>query len=168
MSGLEGGRVRQYLSFSLDGETFAIEIPKVREVLEYTRITRVPKMPEFMRGVINLRGTVVPIADMRLKFGMAPKEPDLHTSIVVMEIELDGETMVMGALVDSVREVLELDEDQVEPPPKMGTVIGSEFIKGMGKHNDEFLIILDMDRIFAEGEMEFVAEVSSENRGDAT
>ncbi len=161
MNGVEPAESRQYLSFVLGDELFALEIPKVREVLEYTRITRVPKMPEFMRGVINLRGSVVPIADMRVKFGMPVSEPTLNTCIVVMEIEMDGEVTVMGALVDSVKEVLELGPEQIEPPPRMGTRLKTDFIKGMGKHNEEFLIILDIDKVFSVQELETVKSVGA-------
>jgi len=140
---------RQYLTFVLDGEVFAQDISKVREVLDYTSITKVPRTPDFMRGVINLRGSVVPVVDMRLKFGMEATKQTVNTCIIILEVELEGETIVVGALADSVREVLELESGQIEPPPRIGTKLNIEFIRGMGKKEDEFIIILDVNRIFS-------------------
>ncbi len=150
----------QYLTFSLDDEIFAVEISKVREVLDLIKITRVPRMPGFMRGVINLRGSVVPIADMRIKFGMSEGRDTVHTCIIVLETEVDGDSVIIGALADSVREVLELKAEDIEPPPRMGTRLKSEFIKGMGKLGDSFIIILDIDKIFSTEEVTFFQTVS--------
>ncbi|MEN6483854.1 MAG: chemotaxis protein CheW, partial [Syntrophobacteraceae bacterium] len=111
----------QYLTFRLDREVFALEISKVREVLDFTNITKVPQTPDFMLGVINLRGSVVPVVDMRLKFGMSATETTVNTCIVIVEIELDGEKTILGALADSVQEVIDLEADQIEPPPRIGT-----------------------------------------------
>ena len=146
----------QYLSFKLDNEIFAVDVAKVREILDVTTITKVPQTPDFMRGVINLRGSVVPVMDMRLKFGMSPTEHTVNTCIIVMEITQDGETMVLGSLADSVQEVLDLEPDQIEPAPRIGTRLRSDFIKGMGKQNERFIIILDIDRIFSAGELEVI------------
>ncbi len=144
---------RQYLTFILDGELFALDISKVREVLDYTKITRVPQMPEFMLGVINLRGSVVPVIDMRTKFGMNKVERTVNTCIVIVEVTLDSDNVILGALVDSVQEVFELDPEQIEPPPKIGMRLKTEFIKGMGKKEEKFIIILDIDRIFSTEEL---------------
>ncbi len=144
---------RQYLTFILDDEVFAQDITKVREVLDYVNITKVPRTPDFMRGVINLRGSVVPVVDMRLKFGMEPTKQTVNTCIIIMEVVLEGETAVVGALADSVQEVLELDSSQIEPPPRIGTRLNIEFIQGMGKKGDEFIIILDTDRVFSAEEL---------------
>ncbi|MFN3532675.1 MAG: chemotaxis protein CheW [Candidatus Brocadia sp.] len=148
--------IAQYLTFTLDSEVFAINISKVREVLDFTTITKVPRTPEFLRGVINLRGSVVPVVDMRLKFGMPKAERTVKTSVVIMEIALDGETTVLGALVDSVREVLDLEPGQIEPAPRIGTRLRTEFIKGMGKRDDQFIIILDIDKVFSLDELALV------------
>ncbi len=148
----------QYLSFKLGEEIFAVDVAKVREILDVTAITKVPQTPDFMRGVINLRGSVVPVMDMRLKFGMPPTERTVNTCIIVMEVTQEGETMVLGSLADSVQEVLDLDPDQIEAAPRIGTRLRSDFIKGMGKHNDRFIIILEIDRIFSVGELEVVSE----------
>ncbi len=102
----------QYLTFKLEEEIFALDISKVREVLDFTAITKVPRTPEFMRGVINLRGNVVPVVDMRLKFGMTKTENTVNTCIIIVEINLDGETTVLGALADAVQEVIELGVDR--------------------------------------------------------
>lgn len=138
----------QYLTFKLDGEIFALAIGKVREVLDFTTVTKVPKTPEYMPGVINLRGSVVPVMDLRLKLGMTRTEKTVNTCIIIVEIDIEGEVTVLGALADSVQEVLDLDEDQLEPPPRIGTKLRIDFIKGMGKHGEEFIITLDIDKVF--------------------
>jgi purine-binding chemotaxis protein CheW len=143
----------QFLTFKLDEEVYALDILQVREVLDYTTITKVPKMPKFMRGVINLRGGVVPVIDLRLKFGLEIADNTVDTCIIIMEITLDGETTLLGALADSVQEVITLDSEQIEPPPKIGTRLNTEFIKGMGKKNDDFIILLDIDRVFSSEEL---------------
>jgi len=148
----------QYLTFKLADEVYALDISKVREVLEFTSVTKVPRTPEFMRGVINLRGGVVPVVDMRLKFGMSRTEKSINTCVVIVEIEVDGEKTVLGAMVDSVQEVIELEPAQIEPPPKIGLRLKTDFIKGMGKHNEQFLIILDIDRVFSTDELMLVQE----------
>lgn len=151
----------QYLTFSLGEEDFALEIAKVREVLDYTNITKVPRMPEFLRGVINLRGNVVPVTDLRLKLGMSATERTVNTCIVIVEIDIDGELMDMGVLTDSVQEVLDLDQSQIEPPPRLGTKLNTEFIRGMGKRDDRFLIILDIDKVLSSDELAMVQSTGS-------
>ena len=146
----------QYLTFKLDDEVFALGIDKVREVLDYTSVTKVPQTPDFMRGVINLRGSVVPVVDMRLKFGMAKTEKTVNTCIIIVEINLEGETTVLGALADSVQEVLDLEPQQIEPAPKIGTKLRTEFIRGMGKRDEQFIIILDIDKVFSGEELSAV------------
>ncbi len=143
----------QYLTFKLDEEVFALGIDKVREVLDYTSITKVPQTPEFMRGVINLRGGVVPVIDMRLKFGMPRTEPTVNTCIIIVEVEVEGETTILGALADSVQEVLDLEPQQIEPAPKIGTKLRTDFIRGMGRRDERFIIILDIDKIFSGDEL---------------
>ncbi len=151
----------QYLSFELDSEIFGLEIGKVREVLDFTSVTRVPQTPEFMRGVINLRGSVVPVMDLRLKFGMAQAESTVNTCIIITEIEIEGETTVVGALADSVREVLDLEPEQIEPAPKMGTRLRADFIKGMGKRDEQFVILLDIDKVFSGDELASVQSAAA-------
>ncbi len=143
----------QYLTFKLDDEVFALDITKVREVLDFTSITKVPRTPDFMRGVINLRGSVVPVVDLRLKFGMSKTEKTVNTCIIITEVTVDNETTILGTLADSVQEVMDLEPDHIEPAPKIGTSLNTEFIKGMGKHNEQFIIILDIDRVFTVKEL---------------
>lgn len=148
----------QYLTFTLADEQYAVEVYDVKEVLEYTTVTRVPRTQEFMRGVINLRGSVVPVIDLRLKFDMGATEKTIETSIIVMEVEINGEKVTVGTLADSVQEVIDLDATQIEPAPTIGTRIDTEFIKGIGKQDEHFIIILDIDRVFSEDELSTVVD----------
>ena len=144
----------QYLTFRLHEEVFAIEIGKVREVLEYRTLTKVPRMPAYMRGVINLRGNVVPVIDLHMKFGSDSTETTVDTCIVIAEVEIGGEKMQLGALADAVEEVFDMDASQIEPAPRMGTGLDTQFIRGMGKKDDRFVIILDADRVFDDDAIE--------------
>ena len=157
----------QYLTFMLDEEIYAIDIQQVREVLDYTDITRVPRMPDFMRGVINLRGSVVPVVDMRLKFDLSLTEKTQDTCIIIIEINIDGETCLLGALADSVSEVLVLEPEQIEPAPKFGMRLKTEFIRGMGKKNDQFIIILDIDKVFSADELVTLTTEEAQNIGES-
>ena len=139
----------QYLTFKLADEIFAFDVAKVREILELVSITKVPQTPDYMRGVINLRGSVVPVIDLRLSFGMQSSEQTVNTCIIVVEVSLDGETIVLGILADSVQEVVEMEPNQIEPPPKLGTRLNTEFIKGMGKVDNDFVMILEIDKVFS-------------------
>lgn len=150
----------EYLTFKLDGDEFAVDVQKSREIVDLKSVTKVPQSPDFMLGVINLRGSVVPVIDMRLKFGMEKAEATQSTSIVVMDVLVGEETVIVGAVVDSVEEVMELDSSQIEPAPRIGTRLNTEFIKGMGKQNDQFLIILDIDRVFSTDELLLVQDVA--------
>jgi purine-binding chemotaxis protein CheW len=153
---------RQYLTFQLGEEVFAIGVSNVREILEFTTVTKVPKTPEFMRGVINLRGSVVPVLDMRLKFGLTRTEKTVDTCIIVVEVSFEDENTIIGALVDSVQEVFDLEADQIEPAPKIGTQLKTEFIKGMGKRDDQFIIILDINKVFSSEELAVAGGMSGE------
>jgi purine-binding chemotaxis protein CheW len=143
----------QYLTFKLADETFALDVAKVREILEQSSITKVPQTPDFMRGVINLRGSVVPVIDMRLKFGMTATEQTVNTCIIVAEVQLEDESIVLGALADSVQEVIEMEPQQIEAAPHIGTRLNTDFIKGMGKHDNRFVMILDIDKVFTSEEL---------------
>jgi purine-binding chemotaxis protein CheW len=143
----------QYLTFKLDQELFAVDIGKVREVLEVTTMTRIPRTPDFMRGVINLRGNVVPVVDMRLKLGLPMTANTVDTCVVISEVAVDGERTILGALVDSVQEVIDLDASHVAPPPHMGSRIDASVILGMGKRDDQLIMILDLDRAFTAEEL---------------
>ncbi|MGD0819451.1 MAG: chemotaxis protein CheW [Desulfomonilia bacterium] len=147
---------RQYLSFKLDEEEFALDISKVREVLDFTKITKVPQTPDFMKGVINLRGAVVPVVDLNRKFGIKDTEKTVNTRIIIGEVSIEGDETVLGVLADSVHEVMELEPESIEPAPKIGAKLNTDFIKGMGKRDDEFVMILDIDKVFSAGELSFV------------
>ena len=150
----------QYLTFKLEDELFALDIGKVREVLDFTTITKVPQTPDYMRGVINLRGSVVPVVDLRLKFGMEMAEQTVNTCVIIVEVELEGEKLVMGAMADAVQEVLDLEPEQIEPPPRIGAKLNTDFIRGMGKHAEQFIIILDIDQVFSVDDMAMVRDNS--------
>lgn len=154
-------QTNQYLTFRLGEEIFAIEIGKVREVLDFSAVTKVPQTPPFMRGVINLRGSVVPVMDMNLKFGRSSTEKTVNTCIIIAEITVDGETTIVGALADSVQEVLDMEPSQIEPAPKIGTKLNTEFIKGMGKTGDTFIMILDIDKVFSGEEMDLIGTTAT-------
>jgi purine-binding chemotaxis protein CheW len=152
----------QYLTFKLRDEVFALDIGKVREVLDFTGATKVPQTPEFMRGVINLRGNVVPVVDMRLKFGLTQTEKTVNTCVIITEIDVDGEMTVVGAMADSVQEVLDLEPGEIEPPPRIGAKLNTEFIRGMGKRDDLFIMILDIDKVFSTDELAIARELENE------
>jgi len=153
----------QYLTFKLDGESFATEISKVKEVLEHTKITPVPRSPEFMKGVINLRGSVVPVVDLRLQFGMPEIEPTVDSCIIIIEVNIEGTTTVLGALSDSVQEVIDLKPNQLEPAPSFGTRVKNDFVQHMGKFGDRFVIILDINKVFSLDQINKVEKSSTEN-----
>jgi purine-binding chemotaxis protein CheW len=153
MSVAEIKETRQYLTFKLDEEIFAIDVAKVREVLDLTAITKIPRTPDFMSGVINLRGSVVPVVDLRLCFEMTKTNKTVNTCIVVVEVLLEGESTIIGALADSVEEVVDLEPEQIEPAPKIGTQVRTDFIRGMGKRDAQFVMILDIDKVFSAEEL---------------
>jgi purine-binding chemotaxis protein CheW len=157
-------QINSYLSFKLGNEVFAANVSKVLNILEMSKITKVPKAPSYMVGVINLRGTVLPLIDTRIKFEMPPTEFTQNTCILVLDIDLDGDSVHVGALVDSVQEVIEIDEAQVQPPPSIGSKYRSEFIEGIVKVNDEFVMILNMDLLFSSDELIVIKESSTEEK----
>ena len=161
MTVAESAGTTQYLTFMLSKEVFALDISTVREVLDFSPPTRVPRSPDFLRGVINLRGSVVPVVDLRLKFGMPMTERTVHTCVIITEVTVDGETTVLGALADSVQEVLDLDREHIAPAPRIGAALKTEFIKGMGRRDERFVIILDIDRIFSAEELSLVQAVEA-------
>jgi len=151
----------QYLTFTLAEETFAIEIVKVREVIDYVHVTRVPRMPAFLRGVINLRGSVVPVIDLRLILGMNCVEKTRDTCVIIAEVRMDGESLHLGMLADSVQEVIDIDPSQIDPPPRLGSMLNTEFIRGMGKREEGFFIILNIDRVLSGDEMACIEAAKS-------
>lgn len=153
MGTLDTGAAGQFLTFTLTDEVFAVEIAQVREVLEFSSVTRVPRTPDFMEGVINLRGSVVPVLDMRKKFRMPAAERTVDSCVIIIEVPVEDDTTVLGALVDSVNEVMEMGDGEIEPPPKIGTGLNTEFIRGMGKRDEHFVIILNTDKVFSDEEL---------------
>ena len=152
MSAAEAAVSTQYLTFKLGDEIFALDVAEVREILDFTTVTKVPRTPSFMRGVINLRGSVVPVMDLRLKFGMSATAQTVDSCIIVVEMSLEGDLIVIGVLADAVQEVIDLEPEQIEPAPRIGTNLNMDYILGMGKHNGTFMMILDIDRIFNDAE----------------
>jgi purine-binding chemotaxis protein CheW len=156
---------QQYLTCKLDKEIFAIEVSRVREVLDMVEISRVPNSPSYMRGMINVRGSVIPVMDLCLKFGMTGVETTLDTRIIVLEvIDSDGDNIVVGALADAVHEVTELNEADVEEAPRIGTRWNTDFIRGIGKRNEEFIVILNIDKVFSADELTTFSQVQGEVR----
>ena len=149
---------QQYVTFSLGEELFGVEVTRAREILSVTPVTKVPQTPEYLLGVINLRGQVVPVVDMRLKLGLPVSEETEDTCIIVVEVQVDGESIIVGALADAVREVLEIRTDQIEPAPRLGTRLKTEFISGMGKVGEQFLILLNIDRVFSSDDLAIVQD----------
>jgi len=162
MTTMDRAATKQYLTFRLGDGVFALDIARVREVLDFTTVTKVPRMPDFLRGVINLRGSVIAVADLGLKLGMAMTERSVNTCVIIAEIEVDGKTTLLGALADSVQEVIELDADALQPVPRIGARLNTEFIQGIGKQNDRFIIVLEIDKVFSSEEISQAQTVQAE------
>ncbi len=139
----------KYLTFSLSEEQFGLEILKVREIIGYMEITAVPQTPGYIKGVINLRGQVIPVVDLRAKFGMETTETTEETCIIVVEIEQDARRFNTGIVVDCVQEVLDIGDESIEPAPHLGTNVNTDFILGMGKINNSVKILLDIDKVLS-------------------
>ena len=163
MSVAEQTNTTQFLTFSLADDIFAIDVIKAKEVLDFAEITQIPQTPDYMLGVINLRGSVVPVVDMRRKFKMKITDRTRNSCIVVVEVDVDGDPVTVGALADSVREVIDLNPAQIEPPPKIGTKLNTEFIKGMGNLDDRFVIILDIDKVFSVDDLAMAKTLTEED-----
>src|SRR5580693_1957531 len=156
--------ISQYMTFKLGNELFAINVAQVREVLEVSTITRVPTAPDYMRGVVNVRGKAIPVVDLRLRFGLPATVDTVSTRVIVMELLLDGETTVLGGMADSVHEVIEMDPSNINPPPSIAMRWRTDFIQGMGRRGEEFVIILDINAVFASEELALVDEAVAEQR----
>jgi purine-binding chemotaxis protein CheW len=152
---------RQYLSFMLSGETYAISILRIKEIIQYRQLTGVPRMPSFIRGVINLRGAVVPVIDLSVRFGKPPTQLGSRNCIIIIEVEIEDETHSIGVMVDAVNAVLEISDSEIEPAPTFGTNIDAEFIAGMGKINGKFVIILNIQQILSMDDMAALATMGS-------
>jgi purine-binding chemotaxis protein CheW len=161
VSVLEGGK---FLTFLMANEKYGLEILKVREIMGMMDVTSIPTTPAFIRGVINLRGKVIPVVDLRLKFGIEAKEDTQRTCIIVVHLTHTAQEMIVGIIVDEVSEVLDIDQNQIEPPPSFGADIRTDFILGMGKVDQKVMTLLDIDRVLTEQEVA-LAENSAEKTG---
>lgn len=153
--------IGQYLTFQLGDEMFAFDVLRTNEVLEVTHITRIPGANEAMIGVINLRGNVVPVVDLRKRLGVKEKAYTIDTAIIIIETYYDNELILLGVLVDAARQVIRLDRSKLETPPKIGMNLNREYITAIGKHNNQFIIVLNSDRIFSEKELVAAAETKN-------
>ncbi|HEX5391803.1 MAG TPA: chemotaxis protein CheW [Rhodocyclaceae bacterium] len=152
---------QQYLTFTLGDEMFAIGILSIREIIEYGQVTQVPMTPPYIRGVINLRGAVVPVVDLAVRFGRSPRDITRRTCIVIVEMETDKGTHEMGIVVDAVSEVLEIPASEIEPPPEFGARIRIDFLRGMGKVGGKFVAILDVSKVLSMDEVAVLANVTA-------
>jgi len=152
---------QQYLTFQLGGDMFAIAILNIKEIIEFGNLTEVPMMPSFIRGVINLRGSVVPVVDLSARFGRKRTEVSRRTCIVIIEVEGGEDTKIdIGVMVDSVSEVLEIPRSEIEPPPAFGARIRVDFIQGMGKVAGKFVIILDANQVLSVDELSMLGKAA--------
>jgi purine-binding chemotaxis protein CheW len=154
--------INSFLSFRLGDELFAANVGKVLEILEIPRITKVPRSPAFMRGVINLRGNVLPVIDTRNKFGLPSTEDTINSCILVLNISIEGKEVVLGAVVDAVQEVMEIDENTIQSVPSVGARYKTEFIQGMIKVQERFIMILNLDLVFTSDEMTLLEGISEQ------
>ncbi|WP_434140873.1 chemotaxis protein CheW (plasmid) [Pseudomonas luteola] len=163
MSVLKANRVaaieqpQQYLTFSLNAEMFAVSTTCVREIIEYGPITAMPMMPRSIRGVINLRGAAVPVFDLGVHFGGAPTEVNRRSCIVMLELSVGGRHQIFGIVVDAVNEVLEISADAIEPAPRLGTHVRTDFILGMAKRENGFVILLNIDQVLNAEDIDYLA-----------
>jgi purine-binding chemotaxis protein CheW len=155
-------KVNSYLSFRIGSEIFAANVKNVLNILEMAKITKVPKSPEYMKGVINLRGTVLPVIDSRIKFGVKETEITTNTCIIVLELHTGGEPIMVGTIVDAVKEVLEIDDAEILAPPSIGTSFRSEFLKGMAQSENGFIMLLDAEKVFASDEIVDLQNITAE------
>ncbi len=152
---------QQYLTFFLADEEYAINIQRVKEIIEYTTVTKVPKVPEWIRGVINLRGNVVPVVDLTVRFGLKERPVSKTTCIVIVEIEQDSERAVMGVIADAVNQVIDLAPKDIQEPPAFGTRVRLEYLFGMGKLGKKFALILNIDSVSSNTELLTVSTLQS-------
>jgi purine-binding chemotaxis protein CheW len=157
---------QQYLTFMLSGETYAISILRIKEIIQFGQLTAVPRMPDFIRGVINLRGAVVPVIDLSARFGKPPTTVGRRNCIIIIEVAIGDEAHNVGVMVDAVNAVLEIPAHEIEPAPTFGTQIRTDFIAGMGKVNGKFVIILNIQHVLSMDDMAALATVGSTSAGE--
>lgn len=141
--------IQSYLSFKIGTEYYAANVSNVTNIIEHSEITKVPEMPSYMLGIINLRGQVLPVIDSRIKFGIKNTEITANTCILVMDVDIDNEMVFAGALVDGVAEVLEIEDSEIKESPGIGTTIQNEYIVGVYHDGNKFIMILDINKVFA-------------------
>ncbi len=154
----------KHLTFTLGEEVYGVVILKVQEIIKLMAVTRVPRTPDYVRGVINLRGKVIPVVDLRAKFGMESIKDTERTCIIVVEVAGTNQGITMGVLVDAVSEVLEVAAEQIEPPPSFGTAVSTDFILGMGKVDEKVVMLLDVDKVLSSDEVTVVGRMAEEGR----
>jgi purine-binding chemotaxis protein CheW len=157
--------LNSFLTFRLGDELFAANVSKVIEILEVPKITKVPRSPDFMRGVVNLRGNVLSVIDSRAKFGLPPSADTINTCIIVMIVNVEGQDMTMGVIVDAVQEVMEIEDSNVQSLPEIGSKYKTEFIEGMVKRDDQFIMILNMNLLFSANEVSILQDVITSSNG---
>ncbi len=160
MSDTDTHGTERFLTFTLAQELFAITITSVREILDMAEITRIPQMPPAVRGVVNVRGMAVPVIDLRLRFGLEEAERTVNTRIIIVEFRVGDSTTILGAIADSVKEVLELDTTSIDPPPAMGTAVNTAFLRGIGKRDGKFILLLNIEKVLHSDEVYMLGEVS--------
>lgn len=148
------GENNKFLTFGLDEENYAIPILKIKEIIGMMDITKIPRLPNFIKGVINLRGKIIPVIDLRLKFGLPSRAYDDRTSIIVVELDSDGSSVVSGIVVDTVNEVLDIESHDIEPPLQQTANVYQDFLTGIGKINDNVIMLLDVDKTLSVDEVE--------------
>lgn len=156
-------QLKSYLSFRLSKEYYAASVSYVHNIMEYTDITSVPDMPKYMLGIINLRGQVLPVVDMRVKFGIPNLEITTNTCILVMEVSIGQEQVLVGAVVDGVSEVIEIEDQELKAPPSLGSKSKNEYITGVYHDEEKFILIMDMNKVFSESEIIDLQGIASEN-----
>jgi purine-binding chemotaxis protein CheW len=158
--GTEPVRGTQCLTIRFGGEVYGIEVLRVREIIGLLRITRVPAMPDYVRGVVNLRGRIIPVVDLRVRFGIDVTEDGDRTCIVIVQVERDASPVTMGVIVESVADVVSLPDDAIEDVPSFGAGVDAAFLKGMGKLGDDVVMLLDIDSVLSADELDAVRELA--------
>lgn len=172
-AGAATGQAQQYLTFSVDGAVLAVKILRIIEIIEFRALTPVPLMPSFVRGVLNLRGAVVPVVDLKARFGRGPAEVSRKTCVVIIDLHAEDApasgsgAQDIGVMVDQVNAVVEIAPGDIEPPPSIGNGLRPDFISGMGKLNDGFVVILDLDNLLCVEELAETAAAATELGADA-
>lgn len=152
----------KYLTFFVSEEQYALNVLNIREVLSNQAISRIPRMPEYIRGIINLRGYVVPVIDLKIKFGLGESVDSIHTSIIVAEVSTGREEFIMGLLTDGVSEVLVIEDEDIEPAPAILAKVDASLIRGIGKRNDAFIVVLDIKKVLSVEELRGITTEEAE------